>query len=62
MQAEGEAPEGLHDEIADRLNKLLGLVKYGTDASQFSGEGHNGPVHLKAEATGDESSEADSAS
>jgi len=50
VQAEGEAPEGLHDEIADRLGKLLGLVKYGTDASNFAGAGHNGPVHEKAPA------------
>ena len=49
VQAEGEAPEGLHEEIADRLGKLLSLVKYGTDASQFSGAGHNGPVHVKTD-------------
>lgn len=62
IEATGDAPDGLHDEIAERLGKLLGLVKFGTDASQFSGTGHNGPVHLKAEAADDEPAEADGTS
>lgn len=50
VAAEGDAPPGLHEEIAARVGKLLSLGKYGTDASQFSGEGINGPVHVTAEA------------
>lgn len=43
--AEGDAPEGTHQDLAARLGKLLGTGRFGTDASQFSGDQVNGPVH-----------------
>ena len=48
MHAGGDAPEGTHRDLAERLGKLLGQAKFGTDASQFSGEDINGPIHEAA--------------
>jgi hypothetical protein len=45
VQAEGDAPEGTHRDLADRLGKLLAMGKFGTDASHFSGDQVEGPVH-----------------
>lgn len=49
VQAEGDAPPGDHRDLADKLGKLLGQRKFGTDASNFSGEDVNGPVHGPAD-------------
>jgi hypothetical protein len=51
VSAEGDAPPELHRELADRIGKMLGLVKYGTGASQFNGDDVNGPVHQQAAAS-----------
>ena len=53
VTAAGDAPPELHAELADRAGKMLALGKYGTTASQFSGEGVNGPVHEKPADDGD---------
>ena len=53
VSAEGDAPPELHRELADRAGKMLGLVKYGTTASQFTGDDVNGPVHQQAAASDD---------
>jgi len=45
VQAEGDAPAGDHRDLAERLGKLLAQGKFGTDASHFSGDQVNGPVH-----------------
>jgi hypothetical protein len=50
LTASGDAPAAQHEELARRAGQLLGLAKFGADASQFSGEGVNGPVHGKAPA------------
>jgi hypothetical protein len=50
LTAAGDAPAAQHEELARRAGQLLGLAKFGTGESQFSGEGVNGPVHLKAPA------------
>ena len=44
-QAEGDAPESTHRDLAEKLGKLLGQVKFGTTASHFGGEDVNGPIH-----------------
>jgi hypothetical protein len=48
VQAEGDAPPGDHRDLAERLGKLLRQGRFGTDASNFSGEDVNGPVHAAA--------------
>jgi hypothetical protein len=48
VQADGDAPEGTHRDLAERLGKLLGQAKFGTDASHFGGEDVNGPIHEAA--------------
>jgi hypothetical protein len=48
LQAEGDAPEGDHRDLADRLGKLLAQGRFGTDASHFAGARVNGPVHEPA--------------
>jgi hypothetical protein len=45
VHAEGDAPEGTHQDLAERLRKLLGQGRFGTDRSQFAGDQVNGPVH-----------------
>ena len=50
VHAEGDAPEDTHRDLADRLGKLLGHGRFGTDASHFSGADVNGPVHEPAPA------------
>jgi hypothetical protein len=47
VHAEGDAPEGSHQDLADRLGKLLAQPRFGTDASQFSSWQVNGPIHEK---------------
>lgn len=51
MHAEGDAPAETHQDLAARLGKLLGMAKFGTDASHFSGENVEGPVHAPAAAS-----------
>jgi hypothetical protein len=48
VQAEGDAPEGTHRDLAERLGKLLGQAKFGTYTSHFGGEDVNGPIHEAA--------------
>jgi hypothetical protein len=48
VQAEGDAPESTHRDLAERLGKLLGQVKFGTYTSHFGGEDVNGPIHEPA--------------
>jgi hypothetical protein len=48
VQADGDAPEGTHRDLADRLGKLLAQARFGTAASHFGGEDVNGPIHEAA--------------
>jgi hypothetical protein len=48
VQADGDAPEGTHRDLAERLGKLLAQARFGTAASHFGGEDVNGPIHLPA--------------
>jgi hypothetical protein len=48
VQAEGDAPESTHRDLAERLGKLLAQGRFGTDASHFGGEDVNGPIHEAA--------------
>jgi hypothetical protein len=48
VQAEGDAHPDTHRDLAERLGKLLGQVKFGTTASHFGGEDVNGPIHEPA--------------
>jgi hypothetical protein len=48
VQAEGDAPESAHRDLAGRLGKLLGQAKFGTYTSHFGGEDVNGPIHEAA--------------
>jgi hypothetical protein len=48
VQAEGDAHPDTHRDLAERLGKLLGQVKFGTTASHFGGEDVNGPIHQAA--------------
>ena len=50
VQAEGDAPESTHRDLAARLGKLLGQAKFGTTVSHFGGEDVNGPIHQVAPA------------
>jgi hypothetical protein len=45
VQADGDAPEGTHRDLAERLGKLLAQARFGTAASHFGGEQVNGPIH-----------------
>jgi hypothetical protein len=57
VQAEGDAPEGDHRDLADRLGKLLAQGRFGTDASHFAGSRVNGPVHEPVPDSGESSGE-----
>ena len=48
VQAGGDAPPEGHRDLAERLGKLLGQARFGTDASHFGGEDVNGPIHEPA--------------
>ena len=56
VHAGGDAPAEDHRDLAGRLGKLLRQARFGTDASQFSGEDINGPIHEPAPAEPDEGS------
>jgi hypothetical protein len=58
VHAEGDAPPGDHRDLAERLGKLLRQGRFGTDASHFSGEDVNGPVHDPAAEPEPETGEA----
>jgi hypothetical protein len=58
VQADGDAPEGTHRVLAERLGKLLAQARFGTAASHFGGEDVNGPIHLPAPKA-DEGGQAD---
>ena len=45
LQADGDAPEDTHRDLAERLGKLLSQAKFGTGASHFGSEVVNGPIH-----------------
>jgi hypothetical protein len=54
VQADGDAPEGTHRDLAERLGKLLAQARFGTAASHFGGEDVNGPIHEPAPKQADE--------
>lgn len=45
LSAHGETNDAAEQEMKEALIALLSDPKYGALGSQFSGAGHNGPVH-----------------